>query len=235
MCDEQCLSFVRGSLTAADIAGKSVLEVGSLDVNGSARAILQPLGPSQYVGVDISPGPGVDVICNSENLVEKFGRASFDVVVSTEMLEHVQDWRLVVSNLKNVLKPHGFLVITTRRIGFPFHGYPHDFWRFEREDFQRVFSDLEIVRLDCDDASRGIFLVARRPEVFAENNLSSHELYSILSGKRTRGLENWEIKFFNASRRVGEVVYPYLGRYGNLLPPLLRKSARKIFVRHYGE
>lgn len=234
MCDEQCLNFVRGSFSAADIEGKSVLEVGSLDVNGSARAILQPMGPSRYVGVDIALGPGVDVICNSENLVAKFGRESFDVVISTEMLEHVQDWRTVVSNLKNVLKPGGTLVITTRRIGFPFHGYPHDFWRFEREDFQRVFSDLDIRRLECDDASRGIFLVARRPDSFKENNLESHELYSILSGKRTRGLENWEVKFFNASRRVGDVVYPYLGRYGGLLPPILRKSARKIFVRHDG-
>ncbi|MEI9939946.1 MAG: methyltransferase domain-containing protein [Pseudomonadota bacterium] len=235
MCDVQCLDFVRGSLAAADIAGKHVLEVGSLDVNGSARAILQPLGPSSYVGVDIAPGPGVDVICNSENLVEKFGPESFDVVVSTEMLEHVQNWRLVISNLKKVLKPNGTLVITTRRIGFPFHGYPHDFWRFERSDFQQVFSDMEIRRLECDDASLGIFLVARRPEAFNENNLSSHELFSILSGKRTRGLENWEVKFFNASRRVGDAVYPYIGRYRDLLPPLLRKSARKIFVRHYGE
>lgn len=232
MCDHLCLDFVRSSLTAADVAGKSVIEVGSYDVNGSARSILQPMVPSRYVGVDITPGPGVDVVCNAENLLEKFGPASFDVVVSTEMLEHVYDWRLVVSTLKKLLKPHGSLLITTRRIGFDFHGYPHDYWRFERDDFQRIFSDLEIDRLECDDTNRGIFLLARRPETFTENDLSSHELYSILSGKRERELETWEIKFFTASRRVGEVIYPYLGRYGNLLPPGLRKTVKKVFARH---
>jgi len=232
MCDHLCLDFVRSSLTAVEIAGKSVIEVGSYDVNGSARSILQPMGPSRYVGVDIAPGPGVDVVCNAENLVEKFGPASFDVVVSTEMLEHVHDWRLIVSTLKTILKPHGLLVITTRRIGFDFHGYPHDYWRFERDDFQRIFSDLEIRRLECDDTSRGIFLLAQRPETFTENDLRSHKLFSILSGKRELDLENWQIKVFSAGRHVGDVIYPYLGRYGKLLPPIVRKSVRKIFARH---
>jgi|SRR6185369_6655518 len=232
MCDQLCLDFVRSSLTAPDVAGKSVLEVGSYDVNGSARSILQPLGPSQYVGVDIAPGPGVDVVCNAENLIAKFGRTSFDVVVSTEMLEHVYDWRLVVSTLKNILKPGGLLVITTRRIGFDFHGYPHDYWRYERDDFERIFSDLEIRRLDCDDATHGIFLLAQRRAEFAENDLGSHRLFSILSGKRELGLEDWQIKFFSVGRRVGDVIYPYLGRYGKLLPPVVRKSVRKVFSRH---
>jgi SAM-dependent methyltransferase len=235
MCDQMCLDFARSALDAQDIAGKSVLEVGSLDVNGSARSVLQPLNPATYVGVDIASGRGVDVVCASEDLVKQFGRESFDVVVSTEMLEHVLDWRRVVSNLKNVMKPGGSLVITTRRIGFPFHGYPYDFWRYEREDFEVMFSDLEIRRLDCDDASHGIFLRAVRPDHFVENDLTTHRLFSILSGTRRQNIRGWQIRALSVGRRLGDAIYPLVGHYRNLLPPILRRSAKKLFVRHYGD
>jgi len=46
-------------------------------------------------------------------------------VISTELLGHVQNWRLVVNNMKNVLKHGGY---ATRSHGFPYHAYPYDFW-----------------------------------------------------------------------------------------------------------
>ena len=39
--------------------GTRVLEVGSLDINGSVRPIFTDC---EYVGLDLGPGPGVDVI-----------------------------------------------------------------------------------------------------------------------------------------------------------------------------
>jgi len=42
----------------------------------------------------------------AEKLVEYVGPESFDIVISTELLEHVQNWRLVINNMKSVLK-HG--------------------------------------------------------------------------------------------------------------------------------
>ncbi|MEZ0346221.1 MAG: methyltransferase domain-containing protein [Infirmifilum sp.] len=61
--------------------------------------------PREYVGVGIEPGLFVDVLAPAEGLVERFGEDSFDVVISTELLEHVREWRLAVSNMKRVLKP----------------------------------------------------------------------------------------------------------------------------------
>jgi len=48
-----------------------------------------------------------------EELVEHFGTESFDVIIATELLEHVKDWRLVINNMKQVLKPGGYIYITT--------------------------------------------------------------------------------------------------------------------------
>src|SRR5438874_790183 len=102
MCSPTCLTFGRNHLTEGEIRGKTILEVGALNVNGSLRDWLETHGPDQYVGVDIVAGPGVDEICDAERLVARFGTNRFDVVICTEMLEHVQHWSRVVSNLKNV-------------------------------------------------------------------------------------------------------------------------------------
>lgn len=139
MCIVECLDFGRENVKVEDVKGKAVIEVGSYDVNGSYRSIVQPLEPDSYIGVDIEKGPGVDQLCDACNLVQHFGMEKFDLLISTEVMEHVNDWRKVISNFKHVLKPNGVLLLTTRSRGFPYHGYPCDFWRYEIEDFQSIF------------------------------------------------------------------------------------------------
>jgi hypothetical protein len=130
MCNSTCLNFAKRVLTPGEVHGRRVLEVGSRDVNGSVRRYVESHGPASYLGVDIESGPGVDEICRVENLADRYELDSFDVVVSTELLEHVKDWRAAVANMKAVLKPMGTLLITTRSRGFKVHGYPYDQWRF---------------------------------------------------------------------------------------------------------
>lgn len=44
------------------------------------RGDIVALGPAEYVGIDIRPGPGVDVLCEAGDLVERFGGNAFDLV-----------------------------------------------------------------------------------------------------------------------------------------------------------
>jgi SAM-dependent methyltransferase len=150
MCHGTCLDFIRRSLASGDIAGRRVLEVGSFDVNGSPRPLVEAHKPASYLGIDIVDGPGVDKICPAERIVEEFGPDSFDVIISTEMMEHVRDWRLILSNMKRSLAPDGLLVVTTRSFGFPQHDYPADYWRYELSDMRILFGDLTIERLEAE-------------------------------------------------------------------------------------
>jgi SAM-dependent methyltransferase len=179
MCDENCLQFLQSELPATVLPGASILEVGARDVNGSIRPYIESFRPQSYLGVDLQPGPKVDDIVNVTDLVSRFGTAKFDVVISTEMLEHVLDWRLAVHNLKQVLRPGGILALTTRTIAFPYHEFTDDFWRYEPCDFDLIFADFEILCLQRLPAC-GVGLIAKRPMATDRLvDLDRIELYSV--------------------------------------------------------
>ena len=184
MCNVACVVFGAKSLMPEEIRGKRVLEVGAYDVNGTLRPIIEAWQPTEYVGVDLVSGPGVDVVCPAEALAAHFGPASFDVVISTEMLEHVRDWRTVVRNLKQICRPGGIVLLTTRSPGYPYHAHPHDFWRYTEADMRAIFADCDLMALESDLARPGVFLKAIKRAEAPEVDLAPIALVSILTGRR---------------------------------------------------
>lgn len=70
--------------------GASVLEIGSYNVNGSARDYFK--GAARYVGVDHCAGPGVDVV--AEARATDFSKVpAFDTLVYLSVFEHDPAWR----------------------------------------------------------------------------------------------------------------------------------------------
>lgn len=164
--------------------GRRVLEVGPGDA--SVRPFVERfLRPREYIGVDIKHGKYVDLIVPAERLVKYFGPESFDVIIATELLEHVIDWRCVINNMKRVLKKGGYMYITTRSLGYPYHGYLCDLWRYELEDMVKSFSDFQIVVLKKDHEAPGVFLKARKSLDYKVNDLSRIAIYSVILGKKT--------------------------------------------------
>ncbi len=56
-----------------------------------------------------------NAVIEQGNLLEmdkKFGKEYFDIVVCSEVLEHVSQYKLVIKNLENVLKTSGCLIVT---------------------------------------------------------------------------------------------------------------------------
>lgn len=166
MCNSWCVAFVERCLPWID-AQSRVLEVGARDVNGTVRPVLAGRC-SEYVGADIEAGPGVDVVANAEALDQAFAHASFDVVVSTETIEHVENWPRVLEQMLAVLKPGGHLLLTTRSPGFERHGFPHDHWRYRLADLETILSAVgQTVHSEIDysyDYACGVGICVRKAE-----------------------------------------------------------------------
>jgi hypothetical protein len=87
-------------------ADTSVIEFGCLNINGSARSLFKA---SNYIGVDAIDAPSVDVKCLCHDYQDDI---KYDVVVSTEMLEHDPYWDQSIVKMLNILKDEGSLIIT---------------------------------------------------------------------------------------------------------------------------
>jgi SAM-dependent methyltransferase len=160
------LDFVKRTLTAEYVEGISVLEVGSYDVNGSVRPYVMGLKPWRYFGVDAQEGPGVDRVVDCESLTFNMGYAAYGLVISTEMLEHVRDWRTCMMEMASAVKPGGYLLITTRSPGFPYHAFPEDHWRFTKRQMRDIMHALEFEVLALeDDPEPGVFVFAHRLKI----------------------------------------------------------------------
>jgi SAM-dependent methyltransferase len=207
-------SFGEHHLDSYVIKDRKVLEVGACDINGSLRAHVEQFGPTSYLGTDIVDGPGVDRIAHVERLPEELGE-TYDVIISTEVAEHVRDWRAMVWSMKATLNPGGHLLLTTRSKRFYYHGYPHDWWRYEAEDMTQIFRDMEILALEPDPLAPGIFVFMRKPEDFAEADLSQIRLYSIVKWARSLDVSDAEYEKFKR-------VYPIRQRFWKIWPKILR-------------
>ncbi len=211
--------FAATELTPEAVRGKQIVEVGSSEYG--LRSLLTHWGPARYVGVDISPGPGVDVVCPAEQAADRLGRDSFDLVICTETLEHIRDWRAAVRNLKALCRQGGLLLVTAPSRGYPYHGAPFDYWRYELDDLRAIFDDCEVVAIQRDPVRGGSLLLARKPSGFRERDVSQVALFSIIHGQRRRSIEEKDLhslRFYRVSlgaefrHGVGELLHPFIRR-----------------------
>lgn len=75
---------------------------------------------TESVGIDVNPGPRVDILIQPDE-PWPFEDAAFDGLVCIEVLEHVDDLGLFVSELGRALKPGGRLVLSVP-FNYPYHG-----------------------------------------------------------------------------------------------------------------
>lgn len=94
-----------------------VLEIGSLDINGSVRQFFEDC---DFTGVDIGPGNGVDVVCQGQLFAGE--DKSYDTVLSCECFEHNPFWLETFFNMWRMAKPGGFVLFTCATTGRPEHG-----------------------------------------------------------------------------------------------------------------
>lgn len=172
------LKFVE--TTAAHLAkswqGRKILEIGSHDVNGSVRPYFSG---SEYVGVDLSEGPGVDIVSSGHdlNLPEK----SFDGSISCECFEHNPEWRETFQNMHRMTKDGGVVLVTCASHGRMEHGTSRSFpdrspgtqsvgWNYYRNlyksDFEKHFKLNEMFEnyaFFTNTVSKDLYFVGIKP------------------------------------------------------------------------
>ncbi len=123
-----------------------VLEIGSLNINGSIRQFFSDT--KEYIGIDMMKGSCVDKVMEAHDILKVFGKEAFDTVLCLEMLEHDNAPWVTIENMHKILKKGGFLIVSTPTFGFPIHRYPKDYFRYGEDTFREIiFKDIEILRL----------------------------------------------------------------------------------------
>jgi SAM-dependent methyltransferase len=128
---------------SSDYENLDILEIGSGDVsiNQSAEDIFT--NAKLFVQTDVNKSYGHKYldITNEIQIEEKF-----DLVLCTNVLEHIFDVTPAIKNLNYLLKEKGHLVVSVPFI-YPLHDEPKDFWRFTEHALNKLFSDFKILTI----------------------------------------------------------------------------------------
>lgn len=109
-----------------------VVDFGAFDVNGTLKPIFKE---NHYIGVDMSTGPNVDVVCKNDDT--PFENDSVDVIVSSSCFEHDECFWETFLEMCRIAKEGGLIYINAPSAG-EYHGYPGDCWRFYKDSWSAL-------------------------------------------------------------------------------------------------
>ena len=145
-----------------------VLEVGSLDINGSVRQFFEDC---DYTGVDLGEGKGVDLVARGEEL--DYFDGNFTVCLSCECFEHNPEWAATLRNM--IRMSSGLVFFSCATTGRPEHGTR----RTSPQDAPF-----------CGDYYRNL----TEDDVRQEVDLSAFKVYEFISNDKAHDLYFWGIK-----------------------------------------
>lgn len=128
-----------------------VVDIGSMDVNGSYRQVFPE--KTDYIGVDLEAGNGVDIILD-DPYVLPFEDESLDIVISGQMLEHCPHFWRVFEEIERVLKPGGLSFMIAPSAGH-IHRFPVDCYRFHPDAYQAMADWANLRLVHCWRDPRG--------------------------------------------------------------------------------
>ena len=122
-------------------------DAATILVGGGVREYghcIDRLGASLLAGavnLEVKAGPVVDLVADGHRI--PFPDATFDLVVSEAVLEHVRTPAQMVAEMRRVLKPGGWIFV-----GVPFLQPVHmhsDFWRYTVKGLEELMKDFTLV------------------------------------------------------------------------------------------
>jgi SAM-dependent methyltransferase len=93
----------------------------------------------EYVAADLPGNPDASLLLNPDGSVP-CDDEDFDAVLSTQVLEHVDDPALYLSECFRALRPGGRLLLSTHGV-FIYHPDPEDYWRWTCAGLRRAVDE----------------------------------------------------------------------------------------------
>jgi len=119
------------------IAGSLGPDHRVLDVGTKQAPYRQYFTRCRFDTVDVRPEVQPDFVADVQQLAGAVPVEAYDLVICTEVLEHVEDPRGAIEQIRRVLKPGGILLATTPFI-VPYHPDPTDYWRLTPEAWRSI-------------------------------------------------------------------------------------------------
>ncbi len=123
-------SLITNKSKVIDIGGKRSHKRGTFNIDDICSNVT-------YVNIDSSTNP--DIEAGAEKI--PVPNESFDIALMGELLEHVPDPKLVLSEAYRVIRPGGKIIATTPFI-FPIHADPYDFGRYTNIFWEKIATDI---------------------------------------------------------------------------------------------
>jgi SAM-dependent methyltransferase len=134
--NKRLTGLVEALLEGAQVGpGDAVLDYGSAD---SPYRHLLPAGV-RFVAADLPGNPDADAELRPDGTLP-LPDAAVDLVLSTQVLEHVEDPQLYLSECRRVLEPGGQLIVSTHGMMY-YHRDPEDYWRWTCAGLRKLLED----------------------------------------------------------------------------------------------
>jgi len=185
--------YLDNCLAQFNFYGK-VLDIGGKKTNkkGLFKPPTNKVETWEYVNIDQSTNP--DYLCPADAI--NVQDMTFDIVILTEVLEHLENPEQVLQEVQRVLKEQGKLIISMPFL-YPIHGDPDDFQRWTPSKIRQVLRQNNFL-IDSLEPMGGLFSVY-------------YDLLRIATGiasKNRKAIKN---------RILMKFIYPFLAQLSKIL------------------
>lgn len=149
---------------------------------------------AEYRRADFVEMADLDYVIGSDSRVNEAGN-TFDLVLSTQVAEHVTDPAVYFAECARLLKPGGRLICTTHGT-YPDHGCPYDFQRWTADGLTR---DIKAAGFDVETALKlttngraMMYLIQRFSGWFESPSGISSAVFRVLRSVMHRSPKMWQ-------------------------------------------